>query len=519
VDDDCDGDAAEAAAELDADGDGVRSCAGDCDDSPASGAAVFPAAPELCNGIDDDCDGDAAEAAAELDAAGDGVRACAGDCDESPFSGASVFPGAFELCNGVDDDCDGLVDGADADVPDADGDGHDLCADCDDSPASGATVFPGAAESCNGVDDDCDGFVDEPEPAALGAGILLGRGDGRLELWPLDSGGLLGAPLLIGGTMSAAAAWALPAADVDGDGAPELLRQAWAADPDFDALTAFGFDCSGTPAALLSSVPVAFDDLPGDSRIVSRGDLDGDGDTDLLAVDFGSAGGGLRSFLLSGSASTSVEAGVLAAAAAAANASPEFRWSLPRELLDLDGDGLVDLPSCGWDPDSPSNPSTCWFQPGNGDGSFDGGVPFLILAAPVDALAVGDFDGDGDADLLLGGSDAAPSSAGDPGALYRLDGDGEGAFSSPVEVLDLEPSFETGDGPGPGRVTAMAAAQLSGTAALDVAILRDGAVLSAERVLAVALGDGSGAFSMASEAAFTSTLPGPAGVEGIGVVP
>ena len=38
----------------DADGDGVTSCDGDCDDS---NPAVLPSATEICNEIDDDCDG------------------------------------------------------------------------------------------------------------------------------------------------------------------------------------------------------------------------------------------------------------------------------------------------------------------------------------------------------------------------------------------------------------------------------------------------------------------------------
>ncbi len=212
IDDDCDGEVDEgvlAAFLVDADGDGfgdpdaalVQACAppeghvaadlpGDCDDADP---AVFPAAPEACDGVDNDCDGEVDNGVMDeffVDADGDGhgdpaapVAACApaagivaddGDCDDAD---PAVHPGAAEVCNERDDDCDGTADNGVTTTffVDTDGDGWgqtgattEACAvpegyaarpgDCDDGAAA---VSPDASERCNGIDDDCDGDLDE----------------------------------------------------------------------------------------------------------------------------------------------------------------------------------------------------------------------------------------------------------------------------------------------------------------------------------------------------------------------
>ena len=163
---------------LDADGDGVRGCNGDCNDAQAS---VFPDAAEYCDGLDNDCDNDTDEDfATELgqpctvgqgECVAHGHRVCAPDgrgtiCDASP--GAPTD----ELCNLLDDNCDGAVDEG---VPDCcqPGDtrpcGQDvgICTTGTQGCDAGGTwsacdgVPPVPEESCDGLDNNCDGAVDE----------------------------------------------------------------------------------------------------------------------------------------------------------------------------------------------------------------------------------------------------------------------------------------------------------------------------------------------------------------------
>ena len=165
LDNDCDGSVDEGLGP-DGDGDGwfpPGACGptGDCDDGDP---AVYPTAPELCDGLDNDCDGVVDDGLDFTDADGDGfvvLGGCGGaDCDDSD---PLVNPGGFETCDGIDEDCDGSID--EGLGLDGDGDGYDspgACVttpvDCDDTDPES---WPGAPEVCDGADNDCDGGTDE----------------------------------------------------------------------------------------------------------------------------------------------------------------------------------------------------------------------------------------------------------------------------------------------------------------------------------------------------------------------
>jgi len=210
-DNDCDGTIDDGAGQaffyLDSDGDGfgdpnnfVQGCnpptgyVGNDDDCDDADNAVYPDAPELCDGKDNDCDGtidENVQATWYLDNDNDGfgdlsssVLNCTQptgyvtnslDCDDADNT---VYPGAPELCDGKDNDCDGTVDDGAGTITyyqDSDGDGFGnaavtvvACApptgfvtnddDCDDTDDS---IYPGAPELCDGKDNDCNGTVDD----------------------------------------------------------------------------------------------------------------------------------------------------------------------------------------------------------------------------------------------------------------------------------------------------------------------------------------------------------------------
>lgn len=131
---------------VDNDGDGVSEAQGDCDDSSA---AVYPGAPETCDGLNNDCD------EANLDGADEvwlGETCDGPDPDLCPEGLYECIAGAqsctdftsdnLEVCDGLDNDCNGTKDEADDNLDqqaDTDGDGL-----TDWEEVHGITGTPGA---------------------------------------------------------------------------------------------------------------------------------------------------------------------------------------------------------------------------------------------------------------------------------------------------------------------------------------------------------------------------------------
>jgi hypothetical protein len=193
--------------------------------------------------------------------------ACAGG--DGPGSGTedSGEPsGDSDADSDADTDADADAD-TDTGPVDADGDGYPAAEDCDDADAS---VYPGAPERCDAVDHDCDG-------APLAEGVC---GEGQ-EASAISR--VLTSPdpaYLVG--------------DLTGDGHPDLLSSV------IDAPTPNGRSTLGFvlySGASLPSLPVdppdaAVHAFAGDGNVcgfsskpVPGGDIDGDGNIDLVFVD------------------------------------------------------------------------------------------------------------------------------------------------------------------------------------------------------------------------------------------
>ncbi|MCK6528195.1 FG-GAP-like repeat-containing protein [Myxococcota bacterium] len=481
VDQDCDGVADD---DFDRDADSWRTCDGDCDDTRA---AVFPGAPEGCDGIDSDCDGDVDEGALD-DADGDGHTVCDGDCDDGD---PLAYPGAPSGgCPG--DGCLG--------EPDGDGDGWSECmGDCDDAdPAR----HPGALETCgDGVDQDCDpagdGCAPEGELSAEDVPARWGRtgtyttgaalapigdldGDGSLDfivgdpegpsyhedypdpgcawifLGPFDLGAEFEPRFDILGKADGDRAGASVAGpgDVDGDGFADFLIGA----PD-DSTSASGAGAAYLfrgPSTVDRSVEEAdgawlgegADDAAG-SVVAAAGDVNGDGLGDFLVTaprwdGEGSYTGAAYLILGPGLGTSSL-------AWADARWTGSYRSHSLESVAgagDVDGDGYDDVLVGALGDDAGgyyAGAAFLFYGPVHGDLPLEDADARLMGPGEYQGAGrvagAGDVNGDGYADVLVGGPYSSPTET-DAGTAWLVHGPIWGDFG--LEFADAR--FEGSQG-------------------------------------------------------------------------
>ncbi|HEY6801032.1 MAG TPA: VCBS repeat-containing protein, partial [Agromyces sp.] len=293
---------------------------------------------------------------------------------------------------------------------------------------SGFLVITGTQDAINATLAAANGLVYLADPDFAGTDALAIQASTSTTAGTIDF-------MLVGGEDADEPVPRLDMHDLDGDGTSELVIGTQNLVVVFGTTNAF-FPLSG------SGFATAF----------AFGDYDGDG-LDDIAIAVGGAGNGYL-------AVASMATGVVTELA-------DIDFAFDVVTADFDGDGRADLAVT----DGASGTVGVLLQ--TAPGSFAAPAFTTPTTSLVGFLATGDFNGDGDLDLLVSNIGEMPGPA-LPGSIDLLLGNGDGTFQAPAEVLSADASsgeIVAADFDGDGRLDFAYASSRPGTGTNGVVVV------------------------------------------------